>query len=236
MGPCNRNPEIRQKLCGVARLVVSCCGGLVVMAQEANSWDPGSIPGREHFLTSLSRPVTSLAPDSNWILVTAPTPLPPILNRLCLETNYELMIWSLNTFKFVGHQVDWTLGRNILVSMVTCKKISFQFSWSCFLWFSWLCSVFCGFLGCVVFSVVFLVELCSPQFSWLCSAVFWLCWLVVCVIFCQASRPQSDGQSSRVVDWLQHNQQTFVCWRPPSQVGQRSINQANFYESSMNPI
>ena len=42
------------------------------MAQEANSRDPGSIPGRDtSFDVHESRcPVSSLAPDSNWIPVT----------------------------------------------------------------------------------------------------------------------------------------------------------------------
>ena len=40
----------------VARSGVSCCGGLAVMAQEANFWDPGSIPGRN---TSFDVPESS---------------------------------------------------------------------------------------------------------------------------------------------------------------------------------
>ena len=36
--------------------VVSCCGGLAIMAQEAKSWDPGSIPGRD---TSFDVPESS---------------------------------------------------------------------------------------------------------------------------------------------------------------------------------
>ena len=55
-------------------------------------------------------------------------PLPPILNRLCLETNYELMIWSLNWWKVASvtthplapvmmnaHcaiQLHWVLGKH----------------------------------------------------------------------------------------------------------------------------
>ena len=39
--------------------MVSCCGGLAVVAQEANSWDPGSIPGRD---TSV------YVPESSWPL------------------------------------------------------------------------------------------------------------------------------------------------------------------------
>ena len=72
-GRCNRNPETRQKALWRGP-VVSCCGVLAVMAQEANSWDPGSIPGRD---TSFDVPESScllstLAPaaDSNWIPVT----------------------------------------------------------------------------------------------------------------------------------------------------------------------
>ena len=50
--------------------VVSCCGGLAVMAQEAKSWDPGSIPGRDtsfdvpEFSCLLSGP--GLQPDSRY--------------------------------------------------------------------------------------------------------------------------------------------------------------------------
>ena len=51
--------------------VGSCCGGLAVMAQETNSLDPGSIPGRD---TSFDVPEYSCllsGPDSNWIPVTS---------------------------------------------------------------------------------------------------------------------------------------------------------------------
>ena len=40
----------------VVRSVVSCCSGLPVMAQEAKSWDPGSIPSRD---TSFDVPESS---------------------------------------------------------------------------------------------------------------------------------------------------------------------------------
>ena len=43
--------------------VVSWCGGLAVMAQEANSRIPLTVA--THLLTSLNLPVSSLAPDSN---------------------------------------------------------------------------------------------------------------------------------------------------------------------------
>ena len=67
----NRNSETRQKLCGVVRYVVSCCGGLAVMAQEPETWVRS--PVATHLsLTSLNLLVSSLAPDSkfNWNPVT----------------------------------------------------------------------------------------------------------------------------------------------------------------------
>ena len=45
--------HVKAQRCGP---VVSFCGGLAVMAQEANSWDPGSIPGRD---TSFDVPESS---------------------------------------------------------------------------------------------------------------------------------------------------------------------------------
>ena len=62
----NRKPEPPQKL----EAVVLCCGSLDVMAQEATSWDPGSIPGRDasfDFLESsglLSGTWLQLGPDT----------------------------------------------------------------------------------------------------------------------------------------------------------------------------
>ena len=50
--------------------VVSCCGGLAIMAQEANSWDPGSIPSRD---TSFDDPESSCllsGPGLQWNPVT----------------------------------------------------------------------------------------------------------------------------------------------------------------------
>ena len=44
---CNRNPETRPKSSVARAGGISCCGGLAVMAQEANSWDPSSILGRD---------------------------------------------------------------------------------------------------------------------------------------------------------------------------------------------
>ena len=50
--------------------LVPCRCGLEVMAQVANSWDPGSFPVTTHLLTSLNLHVSTLAPDSNWKPVT----------------------------------------------------------------------------------------------------------------------------------------------------------------------
>ena len=44
--------------------VVSCCSDLAVMAQEANSWDSGSIPGRD---TSFDVPESSCLLSGPWL-------------------------------------------------------------------------------------------------------------------------------------------------------------------------
>ena len=62
---CNRSPETRQKLCGAVRWY----GAAVVQ----RVWRRRPIPEtrvRSHLLRSLNLPVSSLAPDSNWIPVT----------------------------------------------------------------------------------------------------------------------------------------------------------------------
>ena len=66
---CNRNPEARQKLCGAI--------GWYHAAVVKQLWRRRPIPETwvrspvaTHLMTSLNLPVSSLAPDSNWIPVT----------------------------------------------------------------------------------------------------------------------------------------------------------------------
>ena len=68
-GKCNRNPETRQKLCGAVWWYRA--------AVVQRLWRRRPIPETRvrssvatHLLASLNLPVSSLAPDSNWIPVT----------------------------------------------------------------------------------------------------------------------------------------------------------------------
>ena len=66
---CNRNPETRQKLCGAVRWYRAA----VVWRLWRRRLIPETrvrFPVATHLLTSLNLPVSSLAPDSNWIPVT----------------------------------------------------------------------------------------------------------------------------------------------------------------------
>ena len=66
---CNRNPETRQKLCGAVRWYRAA----VVQQLWRRKLIPETrvrSPVATHLLTSLNLPVSSLAPDSNWIPVT----------------------------------------------------------------------------------------------------------------------------------------------------------------------
>ena len=66
---CNRNPETRQKLCGAVRwyraaVVWRLWRRRLIPETQAQS------PVATHLSTSLNLPVSSLAPDSNWIPIT----------------------------------------------------------------------------------------------------------------------------------------------------------------------
>ena len=66
---CNRNPETRQKLCGAVRWYRAA----VVKRLWRRRLNPETRVRSlvaTHLLTSLNLPVSSLAPDSNWIPVT----------------------------------------------------------------------------------------------------------------------------------------------------------------------
>ena len=64
---CNRNPETRQKLCGAVRWYRAAVVWRL-WRRRPQTRVRSSIA--THLLTSLNLPVSSLAPDSNWIPVT----------------------------------------------------------------------------------------------------------------------------------------------------------------------
>ena len=94
------------------------------MAQEANSGDPSSILGTTHFLTSLNLPVSSLAPDSNWIPVTKTT------NEGQFRLNVTISILDVRAQKecscrgvHVLLQISWLAGalRVIIAALATSR-------------------------------------------------------------------------------------------------------------------
>ena len=71
----------------VARPVVSCCGGRAALAQEANSWDPGSLTGRD---TSFDVPESSCILSGPWLQLDS---------RYALETGCTACIHIVKALK-----------------------------------------------------------------------------------------------------------------------------------------
>ena len=84
--------------------VVSCCGGLAVMAQESISWDPGSIPGHD---TSFDVPESSCLlsgpgpqPDSRYMYGLGSLTSRPqrcSLFKLCESCHHLAWGWPLSS-------------------------------------------------------------------------------------------------------------------------------------------
>ena len=87
--------------------MVSCWGGLAIMAQEANYWDPGSIPGRD---TSFDVPESScLLSGPGLQLVSRYTNLLPQVFPLPL-VSFVVVVKPYMRFCFCFSAVSWALA------------------------------------------------------------------------------------------------------------------------------